>query len=132
MKAEVIGKAVIRGPEDVMDYLAVSMASLKDEVFTVFFLDKGNAILAVEDLFQGTVDQAAVQPRKVIKRAFELNASGLIFVHNHPSGALKPSDHDKALTVKLVEACKAVDLSPLDHIILGPNGHFSLKAYGLI
>jgi DNA repair protein RadC len=84
-------------------------------------------VLAVEDLFKGTVDQSAIYPREVIKRAFELNASGLIFVHNHPSGDLKPSKSDLSLNRKLIEACLAVNLTPLDHLIISPTGFVSIK-----
>jgi len=130
-KEEIVGKTVINGPEDVLEYLSVSMSNLKEEVFKVIYLNSANVVLAAEDLFKGTVDQSAVYPREIIKMAFELNASGLIFVHNHPSGNLKPSKHDLSLNDKLVKACRAVDLTPLDHIIIGPTGYISLKEKGL-
>jgi len=131
LKEDIVGKAVINGPEDVLEYLSVSMSNLKEEVFKVIYLNSANVVLAAEDLFKGTVDQSAVYPREIIKIAFELNASGLIFVHNHPSGNLKPSKHDLSLNDKLVKACRAVDLTPLDHIIIGPTGYISLKEKGL-
>ena len=131
LKEEIVGKVVINGPEDVLEYLSVSMSNLKEEVFKVIYLDSANVVLAAEDLFKGTVDQSAVYPRDIIKMAFELNASGLIFVHNHPSGNLKPSKHDLSLNDKLVKACRAVDLTPIDHIIIGPTGYISLKEKGL-
>ena len=131
LKEEIVGKTIINGPEDVLEYLAFSMANLKEEVFKVIYLNSANVILAAEDLFKGTVDQSAVYPREIIKRAFELNATGLIFVHNHPSGNLKPSQHDLSLNERLVKACRAVDLTPLDHIIVGPTGHISFKEKGL-
>ena len=127
LKEEIVGKTVIKGPEDVMEYLSLSMSNLKEEVFKIIYLDSANVVLAVEDLFKGTVDQSAVYPREVIKRAFELNASGLIFVHNHPSGDLKPSQHDLSLMDKLNKACRAVDLRPLDHLIIGPAGYRSFR-----
>lgn len=131
LKEDIVGKAIINGPEDVLEYLSVSMSNLKEEVFKVIYLNSANVVLAAEDLFKGTVDQSAVYPREIIKIAFELNASGLIFVHNHPSGNLKPSKHDLSLNDKLVNACRAVDLTPLDHIIIGPTGYISLKEKGL-
>ena len=127
LKEEIVGKTVINGPEDVLEYLSLSMSNLKEEVFKVIYLNSANVVLAAEDLFKGTVDQSAVYPREIIKRAFELNASGLIFVHNHPSGSLKPSKHDLSLNERLVKACRAVDLTPLDHLIIGPAGHISFK-----
>jgi len=127
LKEQIIGKTIIRGPEDMIDYLSMSMANLKEEVFKVVYLNSANIVLAVEDLFKGTVDQSAVYPREIIKRAFELNASGLIFVHNHPSGNLKPSQNDLSLNQKLVDACLTVNLTPLDHLIISQTGYISLK-----
>jgi DNA repair protein RadC len=127
LKEDLINHVKVHGPKDVAEYLSLSMGNLKEEVFNVIYLNNANVILAAEVLFKGTVNQSAVYPREVIKRAFELNASSLIFVHNHPSGELHPSKQDIALTRKLVDACCAVDLRPLDHIIVTPNGHFSFK-----
>ena len=127
LKEEIVGKTVINGPEDVLEYLSLSMSNLKEEVFTVIYLNGANVVLAAEDLFKGTVDQSAVYPREIIKKAFELNASGLIFFHNHPSGDLRPSQHDLSLREKLNKACHAVDLTPLDHLIIGPTGYISFK-----
>jgi DNA repair protein RadC len=127
LKEEIVGKTLINGPEDVIEYLSLSMSNLKKEVFKVIYLNGANVVLAAEDLFKGTVDQSAVYPREIIKRAFELNASGLIFVHNHPSGDLKPSQPDLSLKEKLDQACLAVDLTPFDHLIIGPAGYVSFK-----
>jgi len=127
LKEEIIGKALVSGPEDVLEYLSLSMSNLTEEVFKVIYLDGANVVLAADDLFKGTVDHAAVYPRDIIKRAFELNASGLIFIHNHPSGDLKPSQPDLSLKEKLNKACLAVDLTPLDHLIIGPAGYVSFK-----
>ncbi len=131
LKEEIVGKKAVNGPGDVLKYLSASMSNLKEEIFKVIYLNKANTVLAAEVLFKGTVDQSAVYPREIIKRAFELNASGLIFVHNHPSGNLMPSNQDLSLNERLVKACRAVDLSPLDHLIIGPNGHVSFKEKGL-
>lgn len=132
LQEEIIGKTVINGPEDVLEYLSIAMSNLTGELFKVIYLNSSNVVLAAEDLFKGTVDQSAVYPREIIKRALELNATGLIFVHNHPSGNLKPSQHDLSLNERLVQACRAVDLTPLDHLIIGPTGHISLKEKGLL
>ncbi len=131
LKEQIERKASIHGPEDLIEYLSISMANRKEEVFKVVYLNSANKILSVEDLFKGTVDQSAVYPREVIKRALELNASGLIFVHNHPSGDLKPSKDDLSLNRKLIDACHAVNLNPLDHIIISPSGYTSLKEKSL-
>jgi DNA repair protein RadC len=127
LKEQIERKASIHGPEDLIEYLSMSMANLNEEVFKVVYLNSANKILSIEDLFRGTVDQSVVYPRKVIKRALELNATGLIFVHNHPSGDLKPSQSDISLNQKLVDACHAVNVTPLDHLIISPTGYISLK-----
>lgn len=127
LKEQVVNGTKIRGPQDLIEYLATSMASLTQEVFKVVFLNSANVVLAIEDLFKGTVDQSAIYPREVIKRALELNASAVIFVHNHPSGDLKPSKSDLSLNRKLVEACLAVNLTPLDHLIISSTGYASVK-----
>jgi len=127
LKEDIIGKILINGPEDVIEYLSLSMSNLKKEVFKIIYLNSANVVLAAEDLFEGTIDQTAVFPRDIIKRAFELNASGLIFIHNHPSGDLKPSRSDLSLKEKLNNACRVVDLTPLDHLIIGPAGYISFK-----
>jgi len=87
--------------------------------------------LAIEDLTKGTVDQASIYPRQVIKKALDVGVSALIFVHNHPSGSIEPSQVDIDVTKKLISACLAVDITPLDHIIISPYGHLSLKSTGV-
>jgi DNA repair protein RadC len=129
---ETVGKTLINGPKDVIDYLSLSMAHLKEEVFKVLYLNSANMVLAAEILSRGTVNQSAVYPREVIKRALELNATSLIFVHNHPSGNLKPSKNDILLTQKLSEACSAVDIKALDHFIIGTEGYASFREQGLL
>jgi DNA repair protein RadC len=129
LQEEVIGKTYIESDKDIMDYLSLTTSDLKEEFFKVIYLNKANIILSVEDTARGTVDQASVYPREVLKRALELNASCLIFVHNHPSGELRPSEFDLDITKTLVSACQAVGIIPLDHIIISNQGHLSLKKY---
>jgi DNA repair protein RadC len=128
LKEEIIGRTYIESDKDVLDYLRLGMRDLKEEFFKIIYLNKANVILSVEDISKGTVDQASVYPREVVKRGLELNASGVIFVHNHPSGSLSPSEFDLDLTRALISACKAVGIAVLDHIIISPNGHVSLKS----
>lgn len=97
----------------------------------VVYLDKANTILEVATIARGTVDQASIYPRELIKSAINKNASAVIFVHNHPSGCRKPSQFDIDITKKLISACEAVDITPLDHIIITSHGHISLKSKGL-
>jgi len=130
-KEEVIGKNYVENDKDVIDYLALSMRDQREEFFKVIYLNRANIILSIEDLAKGTVDQASIYPREVIKRALDLGASAVIFVHNHPSGSMKPSQLDLDVTKRLASACSAVDITPLDHIIISPNGHLSLKNKGV-
>jgi len=132
LKEEIIGRKYVQNDKDVMDYLFVSMRDLKEECFKVMYLNKANIILFAEDIAKGTVDQAAIYPREIIKRAIDLSASAVIFVHNHPSGSLDPSQFDLDITKKLVSACSSVDIAALDHIIISPLGYLSLKSRGIM
>jgi len=132
LKEEVIGKNYVENDKDVIDYLSLSMRDRKEEFFKVIYLNKANIILAIDELAHGTVDEASIYPREVIKRAFDIGACAVIFVHNHPSGSLEPSQRDIDVTRKLISACKIVEITPLDHIIISPDGYVSLKSKGVI
>jgi len=96
------------------------------------FLNKQNKLLAIEDLFSGTIDASAVFPRGVVEAAIKYQATGLIFVHNHPSGNPSPSQEDRAITRDLIFAARTIQVKVLDHIIIGDNCRFSFAAEGLI
>ena len=132
LRQEIIGKNVIRDPESVLNYLYATLRDRKREVFKVLFFDKANRILDEQDLFEGTVDQAAIHPREVVKAAFDRHATAIILVHNHPSGRIEPSAEDRQITVKLQSACSAVSIKILDHLIVGNNRHFSFNEQGLL
>ncbi len=132
LKEEIVGKSYIKNERELIDYLSISMRDLAEEFFKVIYLNKANIIIAIEDLQKGTVDQASIYPRDIIKKALNLNSSGVIFIHNHPSGQLEPSQFDIEITKTLISACLAVDITPLDHIIISPFGYLSLKSKGLI
>ncbi len=127
LKEEIVGTTYIDNDKDLMDYLSLTMRDLKEEFFKVVYLNKANSVLSIEDQAKGTVDHALIYPREVVKRSIEIGASAVIFVHNHPSGSGDPSQFDLDLTKKLIKACLAVDIIPLDHIIITPNGYCSLK-----
>ncbi len=122
----VLAKECIESPQDVMEYLAFSMRDLKNEFFKILYLDQANSVLFIEDQAVGTVDHAVIYPREVIKKALDLAASAILFVHNHPGGNPNPSTQDLEVTRKLFAACRAVDIKPLDHIIITPNGFHSI------
>ena len=115
-----------------IEYCTLKMSGLRDEQFRVVFLNSANEVMADEVVHEGTVDESAVYPRKIIERALVNNATGVIFVHNHPGGAAKPSEHDKALTAELVRLAKGMSLRVLDHIIIGKAGHYSFRERGVL
>jgi DNA repair protein RadC len=127
LKQGMLGQNFVRSPQAVTDYLTASLRDLKREVFKVIFLDKGLKILAEKDMFFGTIDEAAVHPREIVKEALFQNASSLVLVHNHPSGKTEPSREDYEITQKIKTACQTVSIRVLDHIIIGENQYFSFS-----
>ena len=127
LKEGMIGQNFIRSPQAVNDYLTASLRDLKREVFKVLFLDKGLRIIGEKNLFFGTIDEAAVHPREVVRAALEFHCSSLVLVHNHPSGKVEPSREDFEITQKIKAACQTVAIKVLDHIIIGENSHFSFS-----
>ena len=127
LKQGIVGQNFVRSPQAVTDYLTASLRDLKREVFKVIFLDKGLKILGEKDMFFGTVDEAAVHPREVVREALFQNASSLVLVHNHPSGKVEPSREDYEITQKIKTACQTVSIRILDHIIIGENQYFSFS-----
>lgn len=113
-------------------YLRMTMGGLGQEVFRVIMLDSRQRICGVEDLFQGTIDKAAVYPREVIKAALSHGASLIICAHNHPSGNVEPGQLDIDLTRKLYYACRAVDIKLWDHLIVGRQAVFSFAQNGTV
>ncbi len=116
----------------VLDYCRTTMAFADKEQFRIIFLDKRNQIIADEVQQTGTVDHTPVYPREVVKRALELSATAIILVHNHPSGDPTPSRADIQMTQAIVEIAKPLGISVHDHIIVGKEGHASLKGLKLI
>ena len=127
LREKMIGQNFVRSPQAVTDYLTASLRDQKREIFKVLFLDKGLRILGERDLFHGTIDEAAVHPREIVKAAMEFHASSLVLVHNHPSGKVEPSREDYEITQKIKAACQTVSIRILDHIIIGENQYFSFS-----
>ncbi len=115
----------------VLDYCRGAMAFLDTEEFRVIFLDKKNGLLADEVQGRGTVDHTPVYPREIIRRALELNCSAIILVHNHPSGDPTPSSADIVMTQNIASLAKPLGITVHDHLIIGRNGHSSLRALKL-
>ncbi|QAZ40556.1 hypothetical protein C1M51_14600 [Methylibium sp. Pch-M] len=123
---------VFDSPQAVKDYLQLQLASKPHEVFAVLFLDTQHRLLAFEELFRGTLNQASVYPREVVKRALALNAAAAILSHNHPSGVAEPSRADEALTQALKAALALVDVRVLDHFVVARGGVVSFAERGLL
>ncbi len=132
LKGRIRGRQVLTSWSDVIDYCRAAMAFEPREQFRILFLDKKNALIADEVQQQGTIDHTPVYPREVVKRALELSATALILVHNHPSGDPTPSRADIEMTRMVVESAKPLGIAVHDHIIVGKNGHASLKGLQLI
>ena len=127
MEKRMFGRDLLSSPQVVYDYLKISLKGLMDEGFKMLFLDNRNQLIAMETLKNGTVNQAIVFPRKIVERALYHNAVGVIIAHNHPSGSLEPSQEDQEVTKDIREALKTVDITLLDHIIIGGNEFFSFR-----
>lgn len=117
---------------DVYDLLEHKFRDLDQEIFSVVFMDTKHRVIKIEELFRGTIDSSAVYPREIVKRALDLGSSALIAVHNHPSGNPAPSAEDRRLTRDLKDACKLMDLTLLDHLIIGHHEHLSFAESGML
>ena len=116
---------VFEHSSDVYDFAVAKLGGCKDEKFMAIYLNSKNKVLDFEITAEGTVTQARVYPRKIIRKALEVNAAGLVVVHNHPSGETKPSTSDIELTDSLKQICETMDINLLDHIIVGKGGYQS-------
>ena len=113
-------------------YLKSHCAHLEHEVFGCIFLDNRHHVLAIEDMFHGTIDGAEVHPREVMKRALHHNAAAIIMYHNHPSGNPEPSAADRAVTTRLKQALSFVDVRVIDHVLVAGTTAVSLAARGWV
>lgn len=114
------------------DWLRLKMGTFEREEFVVLYLNNQNQLLAHETLFTGTLNHTEVHPREVVKRALYFNAAAVIFAHNHPSGEVAPSQADKAITQRLVQALMLVEIRVPDHLIVGGRQLFSFAEHGLL
>jgi len=132
MRAEVTRRPVLSSWSAVLDYCRAAQAFADIEQFRILFLDKRNQLIADEVLQKGTVDHTPVYPREVVKRALELSATAVVLVHNHPSGDPTPSRADIQMTQAIIDVAKPLGIAVHDHIIVGRDGHASLKGLKLI
>jgi len=127
-----MNRTVLSSWQKVLDYCHTAMARRPNEHFRILFLDRKNKLIKDEVQQTGTVNHAPVYPREVMKRALELGASAIIMVHNHPSGDPTPSAADVAMTHEVRDVGLKLGVTLHDHLIIGREGHASLKALGLI
>ena len=118
--------------QNTKQFLISKLALLPHEVFACMYLNNQNELIKYDELFRGTINASAVYPREVVIESLKHHASQVIFAHNHPSGFLEPSESDKIITQRLKEALSLVDITVLDHVIIGKNKAYSFAEHGLI
>lgn len=131
-ECELHEREVITKPKDIEKVLRMKYLNHEREVFGIILLNTGHEILDIVELFQGTLDGAAIYPREVVKLVLSINAAAVILYHNHPSGSSPESDSDIRITKRLVKALDLVDVRVLDHFVLGRAESTSFAKKGLI
>lgn len=132
LKAEVQDRPVLSSWQALLDYLRADMAHRAVERVRVLHLNSKNMLIRDELAAEGSIDQAAVHVREVIRRALDLGSAALILVHNHPSGDPQPSRQDIALTQEIAQAGKPLGIVIHDHVVVSARGHVSMRSLGLI
>jgi DNA repair protein RadC len=132
LRNEVAARPVLASWQALLDYLRADMAYLGVERVRVLHLNSRNMLIRDDHMGDGSIDQAAIYVREVIKRAMELGSAALILVHNHPSGDPSPSRQDIDITRQIIDAGKRLGIAVHDHIIIAASGHTSLRAQGLL
>lgn len=132
MAEQLKAREVFGSPEAVKNYLQLHLARKPHEVFAGLFLDAQNKLIAMEELFRGTLTQTSVYPREVVLKALQHHAAAVVLAHNHPSGTVQPSRADEALTQTLKAALALVDVRVLDHVIVAPGHALSMAEKGLV
>jgi DNA repair protein RadC len=125
-------KPLFATPQAVREYLQLQLGSRPHEIFAVLFLDSQHRLIALEELFRGTLTQTSVYPREVVVRALALHAGSVVLAHNHPSGEPRPSRADEALTQTLKAALALVDVRVLDHFVVTGTQAVSMAELGLL
>jgi len=122
----------LNSPQAVRNFLKLSIGAKQYESFTVLFLDVKHRLIQSAELARGTLDEASVYPREIIKQALQLNAAAIIIAHNHPSGSPEPSQADQQLTQTIKQAMQLLDLRLLDHFIVALPHVYSFAEHGLL
>lgn len=132
LQEQLTSRSILSSPDAVKDFLKLFLHGKQEEVFVAIFLDVQNRVIAVEELFTGTLTQTSVYPREVVKRVLHFNAAAIIFAHNHPSGNTEPSEADKTITDILKRALRLIDVNVLDHFIVAGSAITSFSERGLL
>jgi DNA repair protein RadC len=125
-------EASLRSPGDTRAFLRMRLAGLLHEEFHAVWLDNRHNVIAVERLFNGTIDGASVHLRETVRAALQHNAAAVIIAHNHPSGIAEPSLADRTITMELKRALQLVGVRVLDHIVIGAGAPVSFAEEGLL
>ena len=132
LRNDVAARPVLGSWQALLDYLRADMAYLGVERVRVLHLNSRNMLIRDDHMGDGSIDQAAIYTREVIRRAMDLGSAALILVHNHPSGSPEPSRQDIEVTRQIIDAGKRLGISVHDHVIIAAQGHVSLRARGLL
>lgn len=132
MAQQLTERSVLDNAQAVKNYLQLKLAARAHEMFAVLFLDHKHRLIALEELFRGTLAQTSVYPREVALRALHHNAAAVVLAHNHPSGDTTPSRADEQLTQTLKSALALIDIRVLDHVIVAPGQALSMAEQGLV
>lgn len=132
LRLPIMARPVVSTSGQLLAYLKADMANLLNERFRVLFLSAQNELIADDLLWEGTVGEAPAYPREVVKRALEVGATGIILVHNHPSGSHQPSQGDIDATRRIAEAARMLGICLHDHIVISRAGWASFRMLGLI
>jgi DNA repair protein RadC len=127
-----LDKTIVQSSKDIAQYLKAILKDFTYEVFAVLFLNRANKINHFEIISRGGITGTVADPRIILKKALEQDATSIVLSHNHPSGSLRPSRADEELTQKIKEAAKYFDIKVIDHIIVSEDGYYSFADEGLI
>jgi DNA repair protein RadC len=132
LAAQLQEQPVLDAPQAVQDFVRLHLGNKNHEVFAVLFLDARQRLIALEELFRGTLTHTSVYPREVAQRALAHNAAAVVLAHNHPSGDVQASGADKAITKQLQAALALLDVRVLDHVIVSRGQSLSMAQVGLL
>ncbi len=130
--SESLQKSIVLTSNDIAGYLRSILMDYRHEVFAVLFLNRANKINHFEIISEGGITGTIADPRLILKKALEEDAVNIVLCHNHPSGNLRPSRADEALTIKIKEAARYFDIKVIDHIIVSGDGYYSFADEGLL